>query len=150
MRDYSRWVDDKPPVYGVIFPDSIGRLEFLGRLILLHGVAFLLAIPWRVATYRFPCVSHDDWRLVLISYYIYGVCLLTIWTWLQVRCCIIPRMRDVGMSPRTWWVIFIPGVNVVLALFLFCLARNAWKQRPTEPSAGVHARSSSVARVFLR
>ena len=88
---------------------TIGRLQFLGTFVVLPILVF--GLFWNIFDHFFP----DGVKFGLLS--IITILLALDIAYIQI-CAIIKRLRDIDKSPWFTLIMFVPGLNLILAYFL--------------------------------
>jgi len=93
----------RPSLLEILFPDRIARMEFLFRNFILN----LLLLP---------CVAllntDEVTGILILIAFCFGATAFFVWY------SVIPRLRDLGWSPKLAWFACVPGLNALLSILL--------------------------------
>ena len=117
-RRYSRFIAH--PIRDLLFPENIGRIEYLVRSLVLRLVFLALYGPLEkvLAIHSFRIVAICAAVTTMIAGLVF-----------QIWGAVIPRLRDIPRSPKWAWLLLVPFANVALDMLLLLTpgrARQGW------------------------
>ena len=113
VRDYKRWATTT--WQDIIFPDVIGRLNYLVRGIVMWLLTYVLIAPVQLLDFWLKTRPPTPILLIERVYLIVGLVALI---WLSLRSVYFPRIHDIGLPKKAAWLLLIPGLNIVFPLLL--------------------------------
>ena len=114
-RDYSKWASNRGTWREVLFPETIGRVEYFLRNIALTLLMMIALIPCSV----FASLAGDGGRAAMRPYStVASLAVIVVTVVLGIVSIAYPRMRDMGWKPALAWLLLVPYLGVLVWAFL--------------------------------
>ena len=114
-RDYSKWASSRGTWREVLFPETIGRVEYLLRNIALILLMMIAMIPCSV----FASLAGDGGRAAMGPYStVAALAIIVVTVVLGTVSIAYPRMRDMGWKPALAWLLLVPYLGILVWAFL--------------------------------
>ena len=114
-RDYSKWASNRGTWREVLFPETIGRVEYFLRNIALTLLMMIALIPFSVLT----SLAGDGGRAAMRPYStVAGLAVIVVTVVLGIVSIAYPRMRDMGWKPALAWLLLVPYLGILVWAFL--------------------------------